>query len=198
MTACASILLAAGASSRLGKPKQLLQIGGESLLRRTARFAVEAGCSPNIVVLGAFAEELRLELDSLAVEIVINADWRKGMGSSLGVAMYSLLQRSPVPAAVLLLVCDQPDVSADLLRTLVAQQAVDGNAIVASRYGGIAGVPAVFASGFFPELATVEGDQGARHILAQHAAEASYIDFPQGSFDVDTPADEWMLKQSHL
>ncbi|HVJ07792.1 MAG TPA: nucleotidyltransferase family protein [Acidisarcina sp.] len=196
MTDCASILLAAGGSSRLGKPKQLLQVDGESLLRRTARFAVEAGCSPNIVVLGSSAATLRRELDGLPVEILINPDWRTGKGSSLRVAMRSLLQRSPVPAAALFLVCDQPRISVELLRTLLAKQSMEGGSIVASRYAGVGGVPAVFPSAFFPELAFVQGDQGARQILPQHAVETSYVDFPQGEFDVDTHADELALKQT--
>ncbi len=198
MTGCASILLAAGGSSRLGKMKQLLQIDGESLLRRTARFAAEAGCSPNIVVLGASVEALRPELDALDVEVVINADWPKGMGSSLGVAINSLMQRSLVPAAALLLVCDQPNVDAELMRAIIAQQVAAATAIVASRYAGVVGVPAVFASTFFPELAAIQGDRGARHILLQHSAQTSYVDFPRGNFDVDTPADELLLKQSRL
>lgn len=202
MTECASVLLAAGASSRLGKPKQLLQSGGESLLRRSARLAVEAGCSPNIVVLGAFAGIFRLELDGLAVEILINPDWRTGMGSSLSVAMNRMLKREVVPGAALLLVCDQPDISAELMRALITKQAADENPIVASRYTGragreILGVPSVFGSAFFPELAAVQGDQGARGVLVRHAAETGYVDFPQGSFDVDTPADELILKYSH-
>ena len=65
---------------------------------------------------------------------------------------------------------------------------------MASRYAGVVGVPAVFPAAFFPELAQVQGDQGARRILVRHAAETSTIDFPEGSFDVDTPADEFILK----
>jgi molybdenum cofactor cytidylyltransferase len=125
------------------------------------------------------------------------------MGSSLGLAMDWLLARTSIPDAVLLLVCDQPHVSAELMRKLIVKQTTGESPIVASRYirssdgrGGdnpSVGVPAVFGSAFYPELAAVRGDRGARHILTLHASETSYVDFPQGSFDVDTPADQLLM-----
>ena len=121
MKDCASILLAAGDSSRLGTPKQLLSINGESLLRRTARLAMEAGCSPNLIVLGAHAEILKPEVDGGVFEILENPGWQEGMGSSIRVAMKSLFKRPTLPGAVLLLVCDQPNLSADLLAALLDQ-----------------------------------------------------------------------------
>jgi molybdenum cofactor cytidylyltransferase len=194
MISCASILLAAGASTRLGKPKQLLQVGGESLLRRAARIALEAGSSPSLVVLGASAAMVRNELNGLAVQTLINAEWREGVGSSLRCAIHAVLARPSPPGAVLMLVCDQPNVTVELLRALIAQHAGRRDAIVASRYQGILGVPAVFGSAFFTELAALSGDRGARQVIARHAAEASYLDFPGGEFDVDTLADESALR----
>src|ERR1035438_3469407 len=111
---CASILLAAGSSSRLGKPKQLLHFDGETLLRRTARLAIEADCSPNIVVLGAFADELKPQLDGLDTKILVNENWAEGMGSSMALAVNWLLQQPTAPAAILILVCDQPNLPSAL------------------------------------------------------------------------------------
>lgn len=193
MICCASILLAAGDSSRLGSPKQVLKVKDETLLHRTARFAIEAGCSPNLVVLGAFADQLRTHLDGLAAEIVINPEWRNGMGSSLALAMHSLLSRLPLPEAVLLLVCDQPNLNPEFLHSLIAALNDSGKPIVASRYAGSAGVPALFTSALYPELAAARDDHGARAILARHSAESVYVDFPMGEFDVDTPADKAIL-----
>jgi len=195
-TRCASILLAAGSSSRLGKPKQLLQVDGETLLRRTARLAIEAGCSPNVVVLGAFVEELKPQLNGLDVDVVTNVNWPQGMGSSLAVAMKWLLNRQTPPAAILVLVCDQPNLSADLMRALVARQFSDAKLAIASRYAEKIGVPAVFSPALFAELAALKGDKGARSILAQYARDVGTVDFPLGEFDIDTPADETLLKQT--
>jgi len=193
MANCASILLAAGASTRLGKPKQLLKLDGESLLRRTARMAVEAGCGPNLVVLGAAAEEMGRQLEGLDVETVVNEGWREGMGSSLRCAMASLLAEGSRPDAVLLLVCDQPHVTVGLLRALMAEQGGKVGSIAASRYEGVFGVPAVFGAEYFAELAELSGDRGARGVVMQHAAQVRCVDFPGGEFDVDTLTDAELL-----
>ena len=193
MANCASILLAAGASTRLGKPKQLLQVDGESLLRRTARMAVEAGCAPNLVVLGAAAGEMTRELEGLDVQRVINEAWREGMGSSLRCAMTSVMAEGSRPDAVLLLVCDQPNVSVKLLRALMAEQGGRAGTIAASRYEGVFGVPAVFGLDYFAELAELSGDRGARGVVMQHAAQVRCVDFPGGELDIDTPTDAGAL-----
>ena len=193
MANCASILLAAGASTRLGKPKQLLKLDGESLLRRTARMAVEAGCGPNLVVLGAAAEEMGRQLEGLDVETVVNEAWREGMGSSLRCAIAARLAGASRPDAVLLLVCDQPNVTVGLLRALMAEQGGKVGSIAASRYEGVFGVPAVFGAEYFAELAELSGDRGARGVVMQHAAQVRCVDFPGGEFDVDTLTDAELL-----
>ena len=190
---CASILLAAGSSSRLGKPKQLLHVDGDSLLRRTVRIAIDSGCSPNLVVLGACAEILRPELQGLDTQVLLNEDWRQGMGGSLALAVSRLLEQTVRPTAVLVLVCDQPGLSAPLLRTLIERQATGGLVAVASRYSGRLGVPAVFSPALYPQLAALKGDQGARAILSQCGDQVAGVEFPAGGFDIDTPADEMLL-----
>ena len=184
--ACASLLLAAGGSLRLGYPKQLIKVDGESLLRRTARLAVESGCLPNFVVLGAFAERLRPELQSLPVTIVENAAWEQGIATSIRRGMEELRKALELPERVLLLVCDQPRLNAAILQVLLE---MEGVAIAASRYQNSFGVPAVFSRRFFPELAALSGDAGARRIIAQNSAAAGFVDFPEGDFDIDTPTD---------
>jgi molybdenum cofactor cytidylyltransferase len=194
---CASILLAAGASSRLGRAKQLLSIGGESLLRRTARLAVEAGCSPSLIVLGADAEILKPEVGGGMFEILENPEWQEGMGASIRVAMKSVLMRPKVPGAVLLLVCDQPELSTELLVALIAAHNGRRDAIVASHYGGVVGVPAVFGADYFSELAMLSGESGARRVISRHLDYVMQVEFEGGDFDIDLPEDVAKLRKTN-
>lgn len=183
----AAIVLAAGASRRLGQPKQLVEIEGESLLRRTARLAVEAGCSPVVVVLGFAAERLRGEVAGMQVQTVVHEGWEEGMGSSLRCGMAALSARRT--AGVLLLVCDQPRLDAAHLRRLLMVHAGGRDPITASVYGGQAGVPAVFSAAMFPELLQVAGDRGAREILRRYAGKRQEVPWPEGEQDLDLPED---------
>lgn len=185
----AAILLAAGASTRLGQPKQLISIDGETLLRRTARFAAEAGCSPIFVVLGHQADRMREELDGLDAIPLLNRDWPEGMGSSLRCGVRAVLGLSPQPSAVLLLVCDQPRLSAHHLRALLARHASAGASVTASAYARRAGVPAVFAPPLFPDLLHSHGDRGARDLIRSHAHHLQALPWPEGEFDLDLPED---------
>ena len=183
----AAVVLAAGASRRLGQPKQLIQIAGESLLYRTARLAIEAGCAPVFVVLGYQARRFAAELASLAVEAVVNANYSSGMGSSLAWGVAAARRSRPEMDALLLLVCDQPRLTVDHLRRLLALHARGTAAITASSYGGRSGVPAVFARSLFPELEQIEGDRGARDLILSHGAQT--VDWPEGIYDIDLPED---------
>jgi molybdenum cofactor cytidylyltransferase len=196
MTNCASILLAAGASSRLGTPKQLLKMDGESLLCRTARLALEARCSPNLIVLGANAEILKPEVDGDAFEILENPGWQEGLGSSIRVAMKSVFHQPTLPSAVLLLVCDQPELSADLLTAMLDLHNGRREAIVASHYSGVIGVPAVFGADYFAELAMLSGESGARRVISRHMEHVLQVEFEGGEFDIDLPEDVAKLRQT--
>ncbi len=188
---CATILLAAGASTRLGHPKQLVRIQGETLLHRTARLALEAGGSPLYVVLGFEAARMHEELTGLRVETVLNKAWQEGMGSSLRSGMAAVQQSDPEPQAVLLLVCDQPRLTAEHLRDLLVRhakaQTTNKNPITASAYRGRSGVPAVFSSGLFGELAACAGDRGARDLIRAHHPDVEAIPWPAGELDLDRP-----------
>ena len=104
----AAILLAAGASTRLGHPKQLVRFQNQSLLRRSAALALESGAEPVYVVLGSYAANLQPELEGLAVKVVVNPDWEEGMGSSLRCGIAEMQRETPGASSVLVLVCDQP------------------------------------------------------------------------------------------
>jgi len=200
---CAAVILAAGASTRLGQPKQLLRMGDESLLHRTARLALEAGCGPVFAVLGFEAETMRAELsgqglEGFGLEIVVNENWQEGIGASLRTGMEAMQQLDRQPDSVLVLVCDQPRLTAEYLRTLIdshqsarksANSVTAGVLITASVYAGRAGVPAVFSSGLFSELAALSGDRGARGLIQAHGARVQGIPWPEGELDLDRPED---------
>ncbi len=186
---CAAIVLAAGASTRLGQPKQLLTIGGESLLRRTARLAVQAGFSPVIVVLGSNAEQFESQFHDLEVHAVWNPKWPEGMASSLKCGLDAVEELKPIPANLLVLVCDQPKLSISILQALLNKHRSANAQITASSYAGIRGVPAIFSRAVFPELATLHGDKGARRVIARDHLRVDEVDFPGGDDDIDTPDD---------
>lgn len=191
---CAAIVLAAGASTRLGRPKQLLKVDGESFLRRTVRLAAEAGCNPILVVLGFESPGMQQELCGLDTKIVINSDWQSGMGSSLRCGVDALMKENPLPGRVLLLLCDQAKLSAKILFDLMGTSAKAGSLITASSYAGRLGVPAIFHQQLYPDLLKVEGDQGARAVIQDYLNQTTAVDFPDGAIDIDTPQDLASLK----
>jgi CTP:molybdopterin cytidylyltransferase MocA len=178
---CAAIVLAAGASSRMGRPKQLLRITeDESLIERAIRLAHEAGCLPVIVVLGAHADAIR-EQAHLPAVIVENSAWADGVAGSIRTGVAAAGQAD----AALLLACDQPAVSAQHLRTMLL--AAEQHAIVASTYAGVTGIPAAFSRKYFDELMALSGDSGARSLLVRHAVHS--VPLAGGEADLDRPED---------
>jgi molybdenum cofactor cytidylyltransferase len=173
----------------MGSPKQTLQYRGESLLRRAALAALGAGCRPVVVVTGANAELSRRELGGLDVREVLNTSWEAGMASSVRAGVEALVGADADADAAVLLLCDQPHVTAEVISGLVAAHRATGALVVASAYGGSFGVPALFGRELFAELARLEGAAGAKQVIKRHATEAHFISFPGGEVDVDTPDD---------
>lgn len=184
-----AVILAAGASTRLGQPKQLVRLAGESLLRRTLRLALQAGCAPVFVVLGCEAARMEPELDGLDAIAVINPSWADGMGSSLRSGMQAVSQLSPPPKSVLLLVCDQPRLSLEHLHRLLHQHRTGSFPVTASAYNEGAGVPALFAASLFPELLALSADRGARDVIRSHPGLTQTVPWRDGAFDLDSPED---------
>jgi CTP:molybdopterin cytidylyltransferase MocA/ribosomal protein S18 acetylase RimI-like enzyme len=173
----------------MGSPKQTLQYRGESLLRRAALAALGAGCYPVIVVTGAYAEVSRREFEGLAVLEVLNPLWETGMASSVRAGVEGLIRAEGDATAAVLLLCDQPHVTSDVISGLVAAHRATGSPVVASTYGGSFGVPALFSRALFAELARLEGEAGAKQVIKRHASETHFLPFPCGEVDVDTPDD---------
>jgi len=185
-----AIILAAGASRRLGQPKQLVRIKDETLLGRTVRVAMESGAGPVFVVLGAHREAITGEVDLTGVHAVFNPDWEQGIASSIRAGIVALQQELPDATAALLLVCDQPRLTAEHLRGLTA--AFDKRsepAIVASTYADIAGIPAIFPASEFEALVGLRGDEGARGLMRNPRCLLETVSFDGGEVDVDTLAD---------
>ena len=178
-----AIILAAGASRRLGQPKQLLELQGESLLRRIARTALVGG-GPVTVVVGFRAPDMVANLAGLPVRVLVNPDWEEGMASSIRAGVAAL---PPGSSGVLLLLCDQPAVNPALLARLQAAHRAEPQVPVACGYGGILGTPALFPARSFPDLLRLRGDCGARKLLQGQPVQV--IPFPAGSRDVDRPGD---------
>ncbi|QAT87875.1 Nicotine blue oxidoreductase [Corallococcus coralloides] len=185
----AIVLLAAGSSSRLGQPKQLLRHEGTSLVRRAAERAL--GASPVVtVVLGARREDVASELDGLAVRCVDNPDWALGQGSSLRAGLRALPR--DVDGALLML-CDQLRVDAAHLRSLIDTFERTRAPIVASAYAGTRGVPALFSRALFPELEALPPAGGARGLIARDPSRVVEVPLPGGEEDVDTAEDALRL-----
>lgn len=192
---CALLLLAAGGSHRLGQPKQLLAIDGEPLVRRVARIALEAKRSPNVLVLGAFASEVGAVLADLPFAIVHNPDWADGVSSSLRVGIAGILQQDADTCGAIVLLADQPHVTAAHLVSLERARRASARSIVATDYGAHLGPPAFFAREHFAALQDLRGDVGARSLL--QAFDAERIAAPAGmERDVDTAADYARLLES--
>jgi len=187
-----AILLAAGASTRLGQPKQLLRLsafGGETLLDHTIGLAQAAGATPLFVVLGAHAEEIQRQSQLSHCTVLRNEAWSEGMASSVRTGIAAVIEQAPDASGAMLLVCDQPALSAEHLHQLLALHRNDPGSIAASRYADRTGVPAVFPRALFPALLELKGDQGARAILQQSGRALHPLEFPYGEWDIDSPED---------
>ena len=184
MSSVAAIILAAGASSRLGTPKQLVIYEGENLLARAIRIALEAGCHPVLVVLGSSAENIRSQTDLTRTVVVKNANWADGMASTIRCGITDLPENA---CGAIITTCDQPATTADHLHRLATQNRAQ---CVASSYPTSTGhrhngVPAYFPASTFPELQKLHGDSGARELLAN----AESVPLQDGELDLDTPQD---------
>jgi molybdenum cofactor cytidylyltransferase len=196
---CGIVLLAAGSSSRLGKPKQLLQYKGQSLLKQALDAAADATHANNnlAVVIGANAEAVKKEIAGTKAAVVVNTDWNRGMASSIIKGLTGLLEKQPLTDAVIIMTCDQPFVNSLLLAQLISMQQQTGKRIVTSNYGDTTGPPTLFHKELFEELLALEGDKGARMIVQKHVAETVSVPFPLGNIDIDTLQDyETLLEEN--
>lgn len=199
-----AVILAAGSSSRLGHPKQLVVHQGLTLVARAARAALATGAHPVVVVVGAGAAAVRAALSNLPVVTVVNDDWRAGMGTSLVAGVRELMVRAPGLRGVLLTLADQPLVDAAALGRLVeawslADAAASSGAhlvIAAAAYAGTVGVPALFGRAHVDALRAIPPDRGAAPLLRSAGVHVTAVDMPEAEVDVDSPDDVARLRAS--
>ena len=188
------VLLAAGASVRLARPKQLLLYRGQTLLKYSIQTALDSQAQPVVVVLGANANELQNEIKESNVHVVINEHWQEGMSSSIRRGVKAITEVVPAVEGVILMVCDQPYVTAGLLNELITVHEKSGKQIVACSYSDTFGPPAFFHHSLFDELLQLKGDIGARSIVRQHTDMVEVIPFAEGTIDIDTETDYEKIK----
>ena len=194
---CAIVILAAGTSSRLGSPKQLLEYNGKTLLQHAIDTALATGCPKVMVVLGARADMLKLKLANQPIEILENKNWQEGMALSIRYALQNITIAGFQPESIIFMVCDQPYVTSSLLMSLVEKSAETGLPIIASGYDDKAGTPALFHKSMFPQLMDLKGDKGARALIAAQVEKVAIVPFPKGVTDIDTVADYELLKRQN-
>ena len=185
MPGFAVIIPAAGGSSRLGQPKQLVVFEEEPLVRRAARTAIESGASQVIVVVGCAAQEVIQALDGIPVEIIVNPNWQLGLGGSIRHGAEEI--RRDVDAVVVTL-CDMPRIPPGLLSDLADAVRSGNPPVAAAEYDCHLGPPCAFHSSQFAALRGLNGETGARAIIGM-SPKVAMIEFPGGSCDIDTPED---------
>jgi molybdenum cofactor cytidylyltransferase len=192
----AMIILAAGASTRMGTPKQLLPYQGCSLLCHTIETAMASVCKPVVVVLGANAQQIAAEVNQYSVMVVENPDWYLGMGSSIRRGILEIANCSESIDAVVITVCDQPFLDSEIINHLVTAYHATGKLIIACEYADTLGVPVLFDRKFFSELANLGETMGAKKLIKKYSEEVFGIPFPLGVIDIDTPEDYQQLRQN--
>lgn len=180
------LVLAAGASRRLGQPKQIVRVGGIALVRRTVLLIADVCGCPVTVVTGAHAARVATCLQGLDVMLVHNADWREGLASSLTIGLESV---SPDGDAALVAPCDLPGLAQSDLERLVNAWRQDPDQAAAAAYSGVVGTPAILPLHVLPQLAANAGDRGARDLLRRGDLPVTAVDFPSARRDVDDADD---------
>lgn len=183
------VILAAGASKRLGEPKQLLQFQGQTLLRRVTEVGLASCCQPVVVVLGSDSQRLRSEVDALPIRIVHNPNWSMGMSTSINVGIAAIEEEANPLTATVLALCDQPLLDAARINLLVQTYQETQKPIVVSAYNNTWGTPVLFDRRFWPELKALTGQRGAQKIALQHPNQVEAVPFEGGIYDVDTHDD---------
>ncbi|MDY6898110.1 MAG: nucleotidyltransferase family protein [Cyanobacteriota bacterium] len=183
------IILAAGKASRMGKPKQLLTYQGSSLISHAINVGLNSICKPVVVVLGAYAEKVKLEIDKLPVQIIENPDWETGMASSIRAGISTINQNNINLDAVIIALADQPLIPEAVFNELIQKYQETENKIIASAYDDIVGVPALFDKNLFLELMDIKGDRGAKALIRKYQDEVLTIPVAEAAIDIDTEDD---------
>jgi molybdenum cofactor cytidylyltransferase len=186
------VILAAGVSNRMGRNKMLLDLDGESILRRAVQRAVAAGLDPVVVVLGHEANRARSELAGLPCEPVLNPDYARGVNVSLRAGIAAVPARARAAVVVL---ADMPFVTARMIETLVERYRETTAPLVVSDYAGVNAPPILYDRSLFAELGAMEGEGCGKQVVKKHRSEAVAVPWPAEALaDVDVPEDYERVK----
>ena len=181
-----AVILAAGASARMGRPKQLLPIDGQPMIRRVAEAVCAARLAQVVVVTGAAAEQVRLAIGDLPIGVLFNPHWAEGMSTSLRAGIGAL---RPEIQAALVVLADQPGLTPGLIRRLVDCYVTTFAPIIVPVYQGQRGNPVLFDRRLFADLLRLEGDSGGRVLFPRHEKELHYLDVDDQAIIQDV--DDW-------
>lgn len=183
----AAIVLAAGSSTRMGRNKLLLDLGGETMVRRAVRTAVGAGVDQVVVVLGHDEPRVRAELAGLPCTPVVNPDHARGAGTSLRTGVRRVAAAAD---AVVVVLADMPFVTAEMIATLVARYRDTAAPLVTSHYGEVQAPPTLYARALFEEILSIPDEGGGKEVVRRHEQEAAVVAWSEPARrDVDGPAD---------
>lgn len=189
------VILAAGSSSRMGKPKQLLDLGGKVLLQRVIDSVKKVPFCEKVLVLGAYADLILEKIDSEGFHILFNGEWEEGMASSLRKGLQKLIEMNSKADAVLYMLADQPMVNEKIISNILLTHKKEKHRIVASAYNDALGVPALFPFKYFDNLVHLKGNEGARKIIQHNLPQVAAVNFAAGIYDVDTEEDYKNIKK---
>ncbi len=192
------VILAAGGSTRLGRPKQLVQFKGKALLQHAIDQVVQLGVGPSVVVLGGNKEQISSRIDPKGLQVVLNSDWQLGIASSMQVGFEQVLSNERKIDHIMFVLSDQPFLEVSQLKRLVKTHLSGNRMATYSEYDGVLGVPAIFSQAAFPFLKTLKGDQGAKKLTTMKGFEFETEPFDKGLFDIDTEEDVAKLKSMEL
>ena len=183
----AIIILAAGASSRMGAPKQLLLVDGKTLIKRICDTAMDTPCHPIVAVLGANRNLIRQETERMPITVIDNPQWENGISSSIKMGLAGAYMTEKAIEAAIFLTVDMPYVSAELINKMIEKAKSDEKTeIVACKYDSQMGIPVLFKRTLFTDLLELTGDEGAKKVVMKNKDKTAFIDFPEGKLDLDT------------
>lgn len=189
-------ILAAGASTRMGSPKQLLKWEDKTLLQHAIHTAKQTTASNVIVVLGANAEVITSEIENTAVSTLINNEWQQGLGKSIACVSDFMKNSEDKSDGLLITLADQPFVTTEYLDKMILQFSNHENGIIATAYNPKQkGVPVLFDKSYFKELSEITGDDGAKSVLKKYNGQLETIIPNFENYDIDTTSDYNRLKK---
>ena len=159
------------------------------MISHAVKIGLNSICKPVVVVLGAYAENIKPEIDKLPIQIVENPYWETGMSSSIRAGIAAIKESNSNLDAIIIALADQPLIDAEVFNQLIQSYQQTGNIIIASAYDDIVGVPALFSNILFSELINLEGDKGAKALMGKYRDEVLTIEIPEAAIDIDTPDD---------